>query len=76
MAAKRVVADKPVYAIRITHADGTVGWLTGADCDVKTYQTEEDASKALRQMKRGNSYSWNCMAEAAVFTGFSRKKGE
>ena len=60
-------ADVEKYGIRITHEDKKVGWIVGPDGDYLLFNSEEEAARALRKMKRDPRYSWNCVAEAARF---------
>ena len=66
--------EKLVWAICINYPDKTCGWLLGNDLEVKTYSSPEEAEKALKQIKRGDHYSWNLPVEVKEFTGFSHKK--
>lgn len=71
---KKQASDKPVWAICIHHPDNTCGWFVGEDADVKTYSSQEEAEKSLKQMKRNSKYSWSLPIEVKEFTGFSNKK--
>ena len=71
---KKQIDDKPVWAICVCHPDNTCGWLIDNSLEVKTYSTQEEAEKSLKQMKRNPHYSWSLPMEARVFTGFSNKK--
>lgn len=57
------------YGIRITDQTGRVGWIVGQDGDYLLFDSENDAAKALRKMKKDARYSWNCTAEVSVFDG-------
>lgn len=63
------------WAICVNHPDGTCGWLMDNDLEVKTYPSQEDAEKALKQMKRNPHYSWSLSVEVKEFSGFSNKRG-
>lgn len=71
---KKQASDKPVWAICICYSDNTCGWLLNEDLDVKTYSTQEEAEKSLKQMKRNPHYSWSLPMETRIFTGFSDRK--
>jgi hypothetical protein len=71
---KKQTNDKPVWAICVYHPNNICGWLIGEDKDVKTYPSQEDAEKALKQMKRNTRYSWSSPTEVKIFTGFSNRK--
>ena len=65
---KKEINDKPLWAICIYHPDNTCGWIVGEGAKVVTYPTQEEAEKALRQMKRNTKYSWSLPMEAKEFT--------
>lgn len=71
---KRQISDKPVWAICVHYNNNAFGWLIGEDADVKTYSSQEDAEKMLKQMKRNSKYSWSLPMEVKEFTGFYNKK--
>lgn len=56
------------FGIRIVHVNGTSGWAIGDDRDYLLFDTEEDAIKAMKKMKRDGRYSWNCTVSVAKFT--------
>lgn len=62
---RRKIVESPTagYGICVRHSSDTVGWLTGKDAKVLSFQSAEEAQKALRQMKRDHHYSWNCDAQ-------------
>jgi len=64
---KAIDADAVKYGIRITYKDGKIGWIIGSDCDYLLFNSEAEASKALKKMKKDDRYSWNCVAEIARF---------
>ena len=64
------------WAICVTYSDGTYGWMIGSDLDVEVFQSQNDAEKALKQMKRNQKYSWNADFSVKEFNGFSCKKGQ
>ena len=60
------------YGICITHEKGKVGWIVGKNSDVMLFETKQEATKVLSQMKKDDRYSWNCVAEVAAFDGFRK----
>ena len=69
--ARRIIVTDPNadrFGIRITDPTGRVGWIVGQDCDYLLFDSEAEASKALRKMKNNDNYSWNCEAVVAKFT--------
>ena len=62
----------PPWGICVHHPDHSVGWIVGEDMEVLTYHTQEEAEKALKQMKRGKHYSWHHPTEVKEFTGFGK----
>ncbi len=60
------------YGIRITHSNGTVGWVAGRDCNILLFRTKPEATKALKQMMNDPHYSWKCDAEVTEFTTFKK----
>lgn len=71
MARKQKVLDLGTtrYGIKVTDTTGRVGWIVGQDGDYLLFESEDDAAKALKKMKRDDRYSWNCRAEAVRFDG-------
>ncbi len=63
MARKIKVVECDKYGIKVTHRDGTAGWVVGADGQPLLLATEKEANKALKGLKQMD-YSWNC--EVAV----------
>ena len=51
-----------MYGIRIT-INGSIGWIVGKDSDVLLFPDKAAASTALKRLKSGDAYSWNCEAE-------------
>jgi len=60
-------ADVKKYGIRITYSDGKSGWIVGSDCDYLLFDSEPEAARALKRMKKDDRYSWNCTAEVVPF---------
>ena len=50
-----------MYGIRIT-INGSIGWIVGKDSDVLLFPDKAAASTALKRLKSGDAYSWNCEA--------------
>lgn len=73
MARPKKQVDAPAWAICIYHPDNTCGWIVGEGAEVVTYSTQEDAEKALKQMKRNAKYSWSLPMEAKEYT---EKRGQ
>lgn len=67
---ENIMAGK--YGIRITHSNGSTGWVAGKDCKVLLFRTKPEATKALKQMKNDQHYSWKCEAEVMEFTAFKK----
>ena len=65
MKRKIIVTDGARYGIRITHPDGSSGWIAGGDKGCLTFSSEAEAQKALRKMRKNDKYTWNCVAEVA-----------
>ena len=40
------------YGICITYEKGKVGWIVGKNSDVMLFETKQEATKALSQMKK------------------------
>lgn len=55
----KVIEEGEKFGIRITHRDGTVGWVVGADGQTLLLDTEKEANRALKQLRQMD-YSWNC----------------
>ena len=67
-------ADTDKYGLRVTHVDGVTGWIVGADGDYLLFDSETDAEKALRKMKRDENYSWNCTAVVDKFPNQNKRR--
>ena len=63
------------YGIRITHGEPrpSVGWIVGRDGDILLFPDKPKATAALKEMKKNETYSWNCLAEVVEFTGWQKK---
>lgn len=70
---RKIVSQSKLYGIRVQHTDNAVGWLTGKDASVLSFATPEEAQRALRQIKRGSHYSWNCEVDVAELPDNLRK---
>lgn len=66
---KKETNTNPVWAICVHHPDDTCGWIVGEGAKVVTYLTQEEAEKALRQMRRNTKYSWSLPMEAREYVG-------
>ena len=69
MARPKKQNDKPAWAICVIHPDDTCGWIVDEGAEVVTYPTQEEAEKALRQMKCNKKYSWSLPVEVKEFKG-------
>lgn len=67
---KKQISDKPVWAICTHYPDKKCGWVVNENKEVKTYPTQEEADKSLKQMKRNTKYLWSLPMEVKEFTGF------
>jgi hypothetical protein len=56
-----------------TLCDGTVGWMVGNNNDILLFPDKATAAAALKKMKSGDAYSWNCQVEVAAFSGWGKK---
>lgn len=65
---------KPKWGICVPHLYGQCGWLVGDDMQVLTYDSQEEAAKALRRMKRNKRYSWSLPMEIKKFTGLPNEE--
>ena len=61
-----------MFGIRITNGN-SIGWLVGANNDVMLFPDKGAAAAALRKMRSGDAYSWNCQVEVAAFPGWGKK---
>ena len=51
-----------IYGIRITHHDGSIGWVCADYGEIFEASTEREARKELKrlqEMTKPNGYSWN-----------------
>ena len=60
-------ADSDKFGILVSYPDGASGWIVGPDCDYLLFDTEAEAAKALRKMKKDDRYSWNCDVQVTLF---------
>lgn len=67
MGRKIKISDAEQYGIRIDHGNGKIGWIVGPDGNYLLFDTEEEAAKALRKMKKDDRYSWNCDVQVTLF---------
>jgi len=61
-------ADADKFGILVSYQDGASGWIVGPDCDYLLFDSDQEASRALRKLKRNDNYSWNCRAEVVRFS--------
>lgn len=62
-----------MFGIRIKSSD-SIGWIVGKDADIMLFPDKAAATAALKKMKSGDGYSWNCEAGVAEFPGWAKKK--
>lgn len=69
MARPKKQSNEPAWAICMYNPDGTCGWFVDENTEVKTYPTQEEAEKSLKQLKRNTKYSWSLPVEVKEFKG-------
>lgn len=60
MAGKKIAEDHSVmFGIKVCHFHGESGWITGANGEVLSFSSRNEAEKFFKKLRSGNRYSWN-----------------